>query len=77
MTNFQKIPRFTLRQFWHGASDCLWSFQKLLQLIPIKAYDNLSVNQSYRRRHVPKLLQFGQRRILGGNVSIREPNLVL
>jgi hypothetical protein len=47
----------------------LLSFQKLLQLITVKAHDNLAVNHGDRCRHVAKLLQFVQRRFIGGNVS--------
>ncbi len=56
---------------------CLGSFQKLLQLTTVKAHDNLSVNHGDRGRHVTKLLQFGQRCFIAGNVSIHEFNLVL
>src|SRR5260370_8565332 len=55
----------------------LRSFQKLLQLVAVKAHDNLSVNHGDRGRHVTKLLQFVQRCFIAGNVPIRELNLVL
>jgi hypothetical protein len=55
----------------------LLSFQKLLQFVALKAHHNLSVNHGDRGRHVTKLLQFGQRCVIAGNVSIHEFNLVL
>ena len=55
----------------------LCNFQSFLQLIAVKAYDNLPVNHSDRCGHVAKLLEFGNRRFIGGDVSIRERNLVL
>src|SRR5258708_40205541 len=56
---------------------CLRSLQKSLQLIMVKTHDNLSVNHGDRGRHVTKLLQFVQCCLIGGNVPIRELNLVL
>ncbi len=42
------------------------SFQEFLQLIAVKAHDNLSVNHDDWGRHITKLLQFGQRDTLAG-----------
>src|SRR5260370_6017937 len=55
----------------------LLSFQKLLQLVAVKAHNNLSVNHGDRGRHVTKLLQFVQLCFVAANVSIHAFNLVL
>src|SRR5260370_14560897 len=56
---------------------CLRSFQKSLQLITVKAHDNLSVNHGDLGRHVSKLRQFVQRCLIRRNLPIRELHPVL
>ena len=55
----------------------LCNFEEFLQLIAVKAHDDLPVNHGDWSGHIAKLLEFGNRRFIGGDVSIRELNLVL